>query len=157
MMEDVNFTVAIGNKGYDIKLSESLRFSREDINSALIDHTPIYAWYCILAEKARMKHESACVELKRAETEFFARYKQSGGDKRVTDKEADAALTLDPSLDKMRQDLMQLKHQENLADIARDTMRHRKDILIAVATNVRSEVDSLSILKERAKEVVKGK
>lgn len=156
--------VKLPQNAYTLNLAEDSKIDVNDLNQGFIEQPTIFAWYAVLAALA--KSNVTCLKREIEKQDDYIKKTLIGtldgkvrkqleidGEK-ITETKVERAIYADPEYIANVEKLSDLKDrltvaEENSAilDVAKDTMIQRKDMLISLGAQVRSEYDNVPDLK----------
>lgn len=139
----------------DLAAQTGLNLDLAGLNQALAEQPGRFAWWATLEALARAKHEDLTAQLEALDAVLFGQYQTElrtlaenavKANKSPTVKEPTLdAIRSRTHLDKNRMILdataRQARLDADLVQVGRRTMEHRKDTVIAIANNMRAEMD----------------
>ena len=146
--DNLRIRVEVGGIVYeeDLGIQTGLNLDLAGLNQALAEQPGHFAWWATLEALARAKHEDLTAQLAALDAVLFGQYQ--------TELRAQQATTKEPTLDAIRSKMhldkrrmaldaamRQAKLDTDLVQAGRRTMEHRKDTVIAIANNMRAEMD----------------
>lgn len=154
------FNVQFNSRGYKIDLKKELGIKVTDINSELSTQPSKYAWFATLSAYAQRIAAGMEVKRKAVFSELWIELKDKAekDGHRHTEKSLEAAVRSHKRFRKVVEEENTAKLNADLLSGAVEAMRQRKDMLIALANNLRQERDTeLSILKDSARNKFLGR
>jgi hypothetical protein len=123
----------------------------DGLNKALTEQTSRFAWWAMLQTKAKKRVAilERDLKVKRATVMIEAKIKTPA----LTEKVLLAVVEADPGVEKLERELIEAESEVQATSVGRDAMKERKDSLLAVASNMREEMDhGLRVLTTQAKD-----
>lgn len=123
----------------------------DGLNKALTEQTSRFAWWAMLQTKAKKRVAilERDLKVKRATVLINAKIQTPS----MTEKVLMAVVEADPEVEKLERQLIEAESEVQSTTVGRDAMKERKDSLLAVASNMREEMDhGLRVLTTQAKE-----
>lgn len=155
MRESLPVKVKLGDKEYDLKYEEELKCSEDTINEDLTDQPSLFAWYAVLQEMAEEVYSRARMEFEISEAQLDAQYRKEAADKKekVMEKQILSKIVLNDTHIALRNVMIEAKKNVGTLKAIKDSFNHRKETLIALASNMRAQADpELFVKKEQAKQ-----
>jgi len=151
MRESLPQKIKLGEKEYVLDYENELKCSEETINEDLINHASIFAWYCVLSEMAADNLATKKLELEVFEAQLFENYRKrqiTAGEK-PTEKKTSVLVSMDEKY--IATVLVKNEAQKDLGILKgiKDAFAHRKDMLWALAANLRSQNSPDVMLKKQ--------
>lgn len=171
----LNLTIDLGDEPYHQDLEGDLAIDSEDINQSFIDQPGKFAWWAVLAAKARSKAD----RLKAAadKQDDFIRKTLTGqldtkvrqqlemdGEK-ITESKVTSAIVQHPdyieavaTYNKMQDDFINANEDARILEAARDAMNQRKDMLISLGAMLRMDMSNveLNMKKQQVADVIRN-
>ena len=155
--------VTLDGKTYDedLGLQADVQMSYDGLNRALAEHPARFAWWATLETLARARHEELEAQLKELDATLFGKYQEdlasigtnARGEQVVKDPTLDrikAAVTLDTQRQTLAASVASAKRDLEQLTVGRQTMQQRKDVLLAIASNWRAEMDYQLMVGQRS-------
>lgn len=123
----------------------------DGLNKALTEQTSRFAWWAMLQTKAKKRVAilERDLKVKRATVMIEAKIKTPS----LTEKVLMAVVEADPEVERLELELIEAESDLQATTVGRDSMKERKDSLLAVASNMREEMDhGLRVLTTKAKD-----
>lgn len=175
-MDILNFTIAtVDGVPTETELGDDLAIDPGDINQSFIDQPGKFAWWAVMAAKARAKADRLKVAAEKQDD--FIRKTLVGtldskvrqeleldGEKitesKVTSgiyKHADYIAAVD-EYNKLREQWVQANEDASVLEAARDAMYQRKDMLISLGANMRMDMSNveLSMKKQQVADTIRA-
>ncbi len=125
-------------------LHDELAIDEKLINDELKDQAAKYAWWATLHTMARGKRDELKRKLDLLEAELdgeIRRKLQESGEK-ATERVIGTQLLQTARYQKLQQQYAEAQQQETVLAVAREAFMQRKDMVVAIATNLRHELDA---------------
>jgi len=155
--------VELGGRVYeeDLEPQAFINPDLDGLNKALAEHPGRFAWWAMLETYARATFEELSTQLETLDATLFNRYQRQlaeevpeGSKKGPTLDSIKALVTLDKDRKTLVDRIAQTKQDFEQVTVGRQTMQQRKDSLIAIASNLRAEMDTwLAIGKSKVEEM----
>lgn len=166
MREELKINVLI-DKPYVMDLNEDLSISKERINDELSKQPAMFAWYATLYELARsktlkLKQSLDTIEAElnlevRTETSKIKSEDSRYANLKLTETTIESIVRTNEKFKLAEDNYLTAKKDEGMLLVAKVAFEQRKDMLISLASNMRSELDGeLSILKNNADLAIKS-
>jgi len=155
MKEKLPVKIKLGEKEYDLNYEEELKCSEETINEDLTDQPARFAWHAVLHEMAEEVYSRSKMELEIAEATLDAKYRKEAVAKKekIMEKQITSKIVLSDIHIALRNAMIEAKKNVGTLKAIKDSFSHRKDILIALASNMRAQADpEIFVNKEKAKQ-----
>jgi len=149
-MEKEFFPVELVIEGtpYKLDYQKELACSEETINDDLKDQPSHFAWYAVLAEIAQAELAEAKVTLDLAEASLDAKFRAEA-EARTTETMIKNKIKLDPIFTAAQENYNTLRKNVGILGAIKDAFYHRKDVLIALASNMRVQADPSIYVKKQ--------
>ncbi len=153
-METLATEFTVGEKTYKRDLSGDLFIDQGDINSSFVDHAQKFAWYATIYElcsdyESKLKNELGRLE---AQLDYEVRMEFEGASLKATEAKVKNTIITRPDYVKAQEALREAALNTGLAKAARDSMMHRKDMLVGLGANYRAEgMSDLSLKTDQLK------
>lgn len=146
----------IGNTTFPNRLKEDSSVDQGSLNDVLSEHAQKFAWYATAYELALYHEAQLKEELQRTYARVDHKVRMEGKDAgvKLTEKMVENTVITHPHYMSLQDKYLAAKRDSGLLKAARDTMIHRRDMLIQMGANYRAEGTSDITLKE---EYVKSK
>lgn len=146
------FKIFIGSEELDLEYEKDLELHEETINTDLKQQPSLFAFYAVVYEKAKADLNAAQLELDIKEAELGAKIRlELETNKKLTEKSIQARILLIPEYQKLREKMILKTEQVGILKGVRDAFVHRKESVIALASNMRVQADpSIYIGKKEA-------
>jgi len=142
----------------DLAPDVELELSPAALNKALAEQAGRYAWWGLLAVRARRVTSGLEQKMKARRAELFTEIKAT--DVKLTVDGVKSAVDAHPDVLALQQEILQAQEDQELLTVGQEAMRHRKDALISLSSNMRAEFDAgivgkspLADAKEKAAKV----
>lgn len=155
MKEQLPVKIKLGEKEYDLKYEEELKCAEETINEDLTEQPSLFAWYAVLHEMADEVYSRSKMELEIAEATLDAKYRKEAMDnkEKIMEKQIASKIVLTDIHIALRNTMIEAKKNVGTLKAIKDSFSHRKDMLIALASNMRAQADpEIFVNKEKAKQ-----
>ena len=157
MREKLPVKIKLGDKEYDLDYQEELRASEETINEDLIQQPGLFAWYAVLHELAEEEYARSKMALEMAEAELDAHYRKDAADKKekIMEKQVLSKVMLDDKYILLRDTMITARKNVGTLKAIKEAFAHRKETVIALASNMRAQADpDIFLKKQKIKEEV---
>jgi len=144
MKEKLPVKVKIEGKEYDTNYEEELKSSESTINENLIEQAPLFAWHAVLSELAKAQVNDRKLDLANLDANLADEYRKKILDtgEKITEKRIfDAVERDDRHITGVVILNAALKTYGQLSAI-RAAFDHRKEMISALASNMRKEADT---------------
>ena len=148
MDASMTFKVSIDDKRqYDVKLGEMLAIKEESMNRHLAEHPSQYAFVAMIQALSRAKLQRMQSDFELAEAQFTQDLREAAAKDSVklTEKAIESETLTNKRLLAMRRELISAQEQTDFCSAAAVAFSHRKDCLITLAANLRSQDPTMSI------------
>lgn len=128
----------------DLGVQTGLNLDLVGLNQALAEQPGRFAWWATLEALARAKHEELTAQLESLDAVLFGQYQielRTGAPKEPTLDAIRSKMHLDKRRMVLDAAVRQARLDADLVQAGRRTMEHRKDTVIAIANNMRAEMD----------------
>jgi len=142
--------IKVGDTEHKVDFQQEVRISEETINEDLKDQPGKYVYFAILQEMAEAEHQEAklYLELKEAELDSSIREEAQRVGEKITEKRVMTKITLDDSYIEARTDVNLTRTKVGKLKAVKEGLNHRKDMLITLASNMRTQWDHKLWIKE---------
>jgi len=123
----------------------------DGLNKALTEQTSRFAWWAMLQTRAKKRVAilERDLEVQRARVLIESKIKAE----KATVDVLKAMVEMDPEVERLERELIEAESDLQATTVGRDSMKERKDTLLAVASNMREEMDhGLRVLTPQAKD-----
>ncbi|NJL54175.1 hypothetical protein HC928_02665 [bacterium] len=142
-------TFVVGSQEYESKLHEDLYVNQSNLAAEYSEHSERFAWYATCYELSIDKLTRLEAELKRAyaiiDAEKRAEMVMAG--QKSTEKMVENCVITDERYVALQNEVFEAQRQTGLLKAARDSMMHRRDMLISLGATYRAEVRADMSLK----------
>ena len=143
---------AVGTQEYKSTLDEDLFINRNDLNSEFASHAEKFAYYSTCYELAADQLRRYEVQLKRmyAIVDANKRAELINAGVKFTEKMIENSVITDADYTALQEEVLQAERNLGLLKAARDSMAQRKEMLVSIGANQRTEfrADASLISKE---------
>lgn len=147
-----DFKVKLDKQTYDCEPSKELVMSEARINEDLKEQPSWYSWYCTLQEKAEKAYAETKLLLEITEARLDADYRMKNINEKLTEKKLANMIILDDEYQRARIAVIDAKEVIGIIKAVKEGFQHRKDMLITLASNMRTQADpELFINKKQPK------
>lgn len=163
----LDFEINIDETIYDNDLLNDLRIDRTELNEEFIIQSEKYAYYAILAERAKAKYNLIKFELDHlyARLDFEKRQKAAEIREiepkfRYTEKMCESEIITDSRFVKKKKELLKAQELSGLLSKAAEAINGRKDMLVQLGVNIRMNQSSERLMetdKQTVKTVIRKK
>jgi hypothetical protein len=131
----------VGAVDYTSKLDEDLYINRSDLNSEFSEHAERFAYYSTCYEIAADKFRRLEVDLKRmyAVLDYQKRSEMQGAGIKSTEKMVENMVITADEYVALQTEVLDAERQLGLLKAARDSMAQRKEMLVSLGANQRTE------------------
>lgn len=133
----------IGSDGYEEKrvLKDDLLIT--DLEQACLEQSILFSWWAISSALAKSEAARSDERLESKKSSLFLKYKkQFGENSKVTITEIEHNIKNDPEYREIVKDSLNKKYISDLFKVAVDAFSHRKDMLVTISANTRTELSS---------------
>jgi len=151
----IDFDIELTFDGKPINLREKyekeLRLSEELVNEHLKDQASLYAFYVVLSELASSEVDRTKLELELIEASLdeFYRIKLLASGEKITDKKISALIVSNKERVKTIERLLTAKKNTGILKGIVRSFEHRKEAIIALASNMRQQMDVDVYIKKK--------
>lgn len=152
-------TFKIGDNEYPSTLSQDLDVNRQDLNGEFIRHSERFAWYATAYELSLDIEMRLKAKLERLYAVLDHRVRQEAdmAAVKMTEKKVENTVITRPEYIEMQDQYFSAAKETGLLKAGRDAMIHRRDMLISLGANFRSETRSdVSLLTKEYQGVRNG-
>ena len=123
-----------------------LQINDSDIETTLMNHSAIYAYFAALLSYAKKVRDEASIKLDKDESNTMAarRLSQESGGQKVTQGALNSYVLSVPELVSIRQELVDADSKYTLAKSLINALDHQKDCLVQISANKRAEAKLFS-------------
>ena len=123
-----------------------LQINDSDIETTLMNHSAIYAYFAALLSYAKKVRDEASIKLDKDESNTMAarRLSQESGGQKVTQGSLNSYVLSVPELVSIRQELVDADSKYTLAKSLINALDHQKDCLVQISANKRAEAKLFS-------------
>jgi len=143
-----NFKVKLADKIELCEPSKELAMAEQMINEDLKEQPSWFAWYAVMQERAEFIYLQAKFALEITEAQADARIRLTSTEK-LTEKKIANMVMLDEAYQSARMEVAVWKETLGKIKAVKESFQQRKDCLIALSANMRTQADpSIYIKKE---------
>lgn len=130
-------------KDWRINFYDEVVVDERKINQELAEHPAKFALWATMHGEAKERVAYLELERDRLESDLGNELVNDtpAGEKKPTEKQIELYVTGHEKYRKLENELLKVKALQERLYIARDAMTHRRDVLVALATNLRREMD----------------
>ena len=123
-----------------------LQINDSDIETTLMNHSAIYAYFAALLSYAKKVRDESSIKLDKDESDTMAarRLAQESGGQKVTQGALNSYVLSVPELVTIRQELVDADSKYLLAKSLINALDHQKDCLVQISANKRAEAKLFS-------------
>jgi len=149
--DDGFIKIKLGERVYQGNYLDDLKISEADINTMLETQPSRYVFWAKMAAIAKVLVEKWKYELEKyeAQTYTFIRSQKESRGERVTEKQLQSAIVLDPRFRQLRERLLKARLQYDHLAAIKEAFAQRKDMLMSLGANLREEMDTTLALREK--------
>lgn len=136
-LEKVN--IEIGEDEFTLD-PKDLSCSEETIDVDLMNQPSLYTWVSVLREEADAEYQEKKMSLDLMNAELDAKYRDKM--EKPTENKIAMAITRDDESIKMKTELIQARRAVGILKAWEEGFRQRKEVLIALASNFRAQMDT---------------
>ena len=142
----------LGKEEIVLEYEKELELNEETINEDLKKQPNLFAWYAVILERAIADRDEAKLALEIMEAELDADIRLDLVDgKKPTEKHIQAKIILNDDYQEARMEVIQKTKHVGMLKGIKDAFNHRKEAVIALASNMRAQADpSIYIGKKEA-------
>ena len=118
---------------------ELSKIDRENINDELIKHPMLFQQYISLMALAKKELDEANIELNLSTSQIRKEYKQSSAPKKLTAKDLDDLVFVTSEYTDAVKKVTEANHKYLVVKGMVSTMEHKKDVLVQLSANSRTE------------------
>jgi hypothetical protein len=136
-------------------LVDDLAIDGADINGEFMNQSELFAWWATVSELAKDKVNRIKFQLDRiyALKDHAVRLELTANKAKITEKVVENAVISSKEYQECMLELLESKKQYGLLQVGKEALTQRKDMLISLGANMRTEGGgNLHILKEAAKQ-----
>jgi hypothetical protein len=124
------------------EMATDCQIRASDLNGAFMDQAALLVHYGQQASKAALQVDRIKQLVKVAEAQIDKELRDEAAEegKKLTEAMIEKAITRHPKMIQLTKALNEAKHQESLANVAVEGMRHRRDMLVQLGAQHRSEM-----------------
>ena len=140
-LKELNPTYTVGAVDYESNLDEDLYINRSDLSSEFASHAERFAYYSTCFEIASDKLRRLEVDLKRmyAILDYQKRLEMQNSGVKTTEKMIENMVITADEYVALQTELLDAERQVGLLKAARDSMAQRKEMLVSLGANQRTE------------------
>jgi hypothetical protein len=124
----------------DLAPDVELELSPAALNKALAEQAGRFAWWGLLAVRARRITSGLEQQLKTRKSELYTEIR--AGDVKLTVDGVKSAVDAHADVLALQQQVLQAQEDQEALAVGQEAMRHRKDALITISSNMRAELDA---------------
>lgn len=149
--EKLPVKIIIAEKEYGLDYLEELKCSEDTINDDLKNQSAQFAWYSVLSGMQEEEYGQRKLELELIEAELDSHYRKELD--KVTEAKVAMQIRSDLKYIEARQIVNEAKKNLEILKGITEAFRHRKDMLVTLAANMRVQSDpELYIRREKYKD-----
>lgn len=144
-------TYTVGALDYESRLDQDLYINRSDLSSEFAQHSERFAYYSTCFEIASDKLRRLEVELKRmyAVLDYQKRLEMQNSGVKTTEKMIENMVITSDEYVAMQTEQLNAEREVGLLKAARDSMAQRKEMLVSLGANQRTEFRADAALMAR--------
>lgn len=163
-------TVKLPQNSYDLDLAKDSQIDVNNLNQGFIEQPTIFAWYATLAALAKSKVTRLKREVEKQDDyirktligtlDSKVRKQLEINGEKVTETKVTNAIYADveyisniQKLNGLKDELTDAEENSAILDVARETMTQRKDMLISLGAQVRSDYDNTGDMSIKGEEI----
>jgi hypothetical protein len=148
-------TYTVGSVDYESRLDQDLYINRSDLSSEFAEHSERFAYYATCFEIAADKFRRHEVDMKRmhAILDHEKRMEMMNSGVKTTEKMIENMVITDDRYVALETETLEAERQLGLLKAARDSMGQRKEMLVSLGANQRSEFRAdISLMSKELRE-----
>jgi len=151
-LEKVN--IEIGEEEFTLD-PEDLSCSEETINVDLMNQPSLYTWISVLKEEADAEYQEKKMSLDLMEAELDSKYRKKT--EKPTENKIAMAIIRDDDYGGSKTEMIQARRNVGILRAWEEGFRQRKEVLIALASNFRAQMDvDLHINRESKRKKIRS-
>ena len=147
MLEHFPIKMNIQGKEYDLQYLQELQVAEETINENLKDQPALFAFYAVLEEVAEAEYVEAKLRVEIVEAQLDYEYRKTS--EKVTENLIRNKIRCDDKYLSAVVAMNDAKKNTGILKAIKDSFSHRKEIVIALASNMRAQMDSEIFVKKQ--------
>lgn len=167
----LQMNINLNSETYNMDLSEDMLINVADINESYCDQPSKYAWWATLATLARSKANKLKQQVDK-ESDYIkttltgildakVRKEMELNGEKITESKAQNAIYVDPEylshkakLATLQEEFVVADEQARLLEVGKETMNQRKEMLISLGAQLRTDYDGVGdfAIRSRSKE-----
>lgn len=134
-------TVNVNGIVYDFNMSDTVKIDTSDLNNELVEHSQKFAWISTAYELACDQELKLKTRLERlyAQLDVLVRHEFDAHNVKITETKVANEVILRSEYTAAQDEYGASKLEASLLKVARDSMLHRREMLLALAHNYRAE------------------
>lgn len=159
-MSDDKLVITIRDKDYTLDYQNDVKCAKATIDKNLIEQSSLYAWYAVLQAEADREYQDAKTALEVLEAGLGNQIREDMAEAglKTTETQIKSGICLKDDWQEARDWMNRARYNAKvLAGFVR-ALDHRKDMLVTLASNMRSElVGDVGIRKDQYESDIKSK
>lgn len=141
MFQAEPFIIKIDKKEHHIDPSLLLKIDKDNLDDELISLPTNFGWIASLRAIAYARHENCNTKYKIEHANSYDSI-LNVYDKKPTEKAIEAEMRMNPQYESRKKLLVKLKREFDLLDGLLQALRHKKDMLQTISSNLRNEYNN---------------
>jgi len=149
-----HLTIKLDKNSYECNVNQELKVDPNNMNEEFERQAGKFAWWGTLMELARNDYLKKRQQRKETEASEYAELRKlfEKDGKRVTEKQLETKVTLSPKVKACVIAEIEAQKQANILAVITEAFRQRKDMLVSLGSNLRTEMKDVKVLKEQGLE-----
>lgn len=155
---EIKISIQIGEKFFDRNINEDLEVHPHNLDEALMYQASLYAYYSIRLQQMNALRDQAEFEYDKALNEHMSivRDELTGSGVKTTDKIVTAMVNSRPEVLEARQKFLDKSSDRDQLYALVRALEHKKDAVIALAYQRRSEMEAIGLNVKKRTEIPKS-
>ncbi|KAA5604351.1 hypothetical protein F1188_15935 [Roseospira marina] len=124
------------------QINKDVQINGTDLNNAFLEQSSLLVHYGVQAGRAAHQVDRVKQLQKLAEAQIDKEVREQASDegRKITESAITAQITAHPKMVQLAKMLSEARLQESLADVAVESLRHRRDMLVQLGAQARTEM-----------------
>jgi hypothetical protein len=151
----IKVEIEINKENYESELYDNLTIDDTDLDKEFVEQPRLFAWWAAVETLIKDLYETKKTQLKRDYAVIDARVREEGKitETRLTEKMIENTVITDPKYQIAENELAEIRKQFSLAHVGKEAFEQRKEMLISLGANRRSEVSANPIVKKEKNKI----
>jgi hypothetical protein len=151
----IKVEIEINKENYESELYDNLTIDDTDLDKEFRQQPRLFAWWAAVETLIKDLYETRKMQLKRLYAVLDSRVREDGKatKTKLTEKMVENTVITKPEYQKAENELSKIRKQFGLAHVGKEAFEQRKEMLISLGANRRSEVSANPVVKKEKNKI----